>query len=299
MRRSLAHLLLLLALFGIGIVGVEMGSLTDAHVAFSANAEQLLKPGDKFTDCLGCPQMMVVPAGPFMMGSPTDEPSYNYTESPQHLVTFAQPFAVGRFSVTVDQWYLCVDAGACSDWRPSPPQVYGVAAFGRGSMPAINMSWNDAKAYVAWLSRVTGKRYRLPTEAEREYVTRAGTTTAFWWGSSLTTLQANFDGTQPYNGGAPGESRMKTVPVETFTPNPWGLYQVHGNVYDLVEDCLHDTYDGAPADGSAWATPNCTQHVMRGGSWESAGNFLRSASRQGDGPWSPAQGIRVARTLTP
>jgi formylglycine-generating enzyme required for sulfatase activity len=300
--RILVGMLLLEIIVTGTIVLTSEGAAQKGATILSSGAQQPLEPGKIFTDCLiGCPKMVVIPAGSFLMGSPSSEPERFPNEGPQHRVTFAHPFAVGQFSVTVDEWYFCVDAGGCDDSRPPPPQVNSVEAFGRGSNPAINMALNDAKAYVAWLVRKTGKEYRLLSEAEREYVTRAGTTSPFWWGSSLTTLQANYDGTQPYNGGAPGESRKKTVPVESFAPNSWGLYQVHGNNYDLVEDCSHETYDGAPTDGSAWTNANCTEHMMRGGSWFSAGTFLRSATRQSttDGWRSDIQGFRVARPLTP
>jgi formylglycine-generating enzyme required for sulfatase activity len=132
---------------------------------------------------------------------------------------------------------------------------------------------------VAWLSRKTGKAYRLLSEAEREYAARAGTTTPFWWGSSISTTQANYDGNYTYGSGSKGEYRQKTVPVDMFQPNAWGLYQVHGNVWDWVEDCYHDSYAGAPTDGSAWVSGDCSGRVLRGGSWHYDPLFLRSACR--------------------
>ena len=131
------------------------------------------------------------------------------------------------------------------------------------------MSWDDAKSYVKWLSKKTGKEYRLLSEAEREYVTRAGTKTPFWWGSSITPEQANyFARGEPYKGGgAKGEYRNKTLPVKTFKPNPWGLFQVHGSVWEWAEDCRHNNYSGAPTDGSAWTAGDCSSRVLRGGSW--------------------------------
>jgi formylglycine-generating enzyme required for sulfatase activity len=164
------------------------------------------------------------------------------------------------------------------------------------------VSWWEANAYVAWLSRKTKtkKTYRLLSEAEREYVTRAGTTTPFWWGPSISTSQANYNGNYTYYG-AKGEYRQKTVPVDSFDPNPWGLYQVHGNVWEWTEDCWHDTYSGAPADGSAWTTGDCTRGVLRGGSWEDDPTVLRAAYR--NRLWYTPDlrnrngGFRVARTL--
>jgi formylglycine-generating enzyme required for sulfatase activity len=175
----------------------------------------------------------------------------------------------------------------------------GDEGWGRGRMPTINVSWDDAKVYLAWLSRKTGKSYRLLSESEREYVTRANTNTPFWWGKSASTDQANYDGTQTYGAGAIGKNRQKTVPVDTFPPNPWGLYQVHGNVWEWLEDCWNASYKGAPSDGSAWLTGDCKQRNQRGGSWENAPKFMRSARRN----TVPAdfrgniQGFRVARTL--
>jgi formylglycine-generating enzyme required for sulfatase activity len=152
---------------------------------------------------------------------------------------------------------------------------------------------------VAWLLRKTGKGYRLLSEADREYVTRAGTTTPFWWSSSITPRQANYDGTVVYNNGATGEWRRKTLPVDSFEPNPWGLYQVHGNVWEWVEDCWHDSYQGAPAGGMVWTSGDCSLRVLRGGSWDNNPKNLRAAVRlrdTSDGRGSII-GFRLARTL--
>jgi hypothetical protein len=154
----------------------------------TAAQERALKPKDSFKECERCPEMVVVPAGSFTMGSPLDEKQRNSDESPQHRVTFDRPFAVGKFAVTFEEWDACVGGGGCNGYRPSDE------GWGRGRQPAINVSWNDAKSYVAWLSRQTGTTYRLLSEAEREYVTRAGTATPFWWGSSISSQQANYDG---------------------------------------------------------------------------------------------------------
>jgi formylglycine-generating enzyme required for sulfatase activity len=165
----------------------------------------------------------------------------------------------------------------------------------------INVSWNDAHAYVAWLSRKTGKTYRLLSEAEREYVTRAETSTAFWWGTSVSTNQANYDGRFGYEGGPSGQYRERTMPVDSFQPNPWGLYQIHGNVWEWTEDCYQENYNGVPQDGAPRTGGDCPTRVVRGGSWASAPLLLRSANRGGDAPGSRGLdlGFRVARTLTP
>jgi formylglycine-generating enzyme required for sulfatase activity len=245
--------------------------------------------------CPMCPEMVVVPAGSFTMGSPNSEAERSPSESPQHAVTFARQFAVGRFALTFDEWDGCVADGGCNGYKPNDE------AWGRGRRPAINVSWDDAKAYVAWLSRKTGRIYRLLSEAEREYVTRAGTTTPFWWGGSISTSQANYDGNYTYGGGAKGSYRETTLPVDSFQPNPWGLYQVHGNVWEWVEDCWNDSYAGAPSDGSAWTRGDCGFRLVRGGSWGSFPQYLRSAYRSGYTAdiRSYYIGFRVGRTLTP
>src|SRR5262245_4149223 len=151
-------------------------------------------------------------------------------------------------------------AGGCSELRPGADQ-----GWGRGQQPVIHISWDDAVAYVAWLSKTTGRTYRLMSEAEREYAARAGTTTPFWWGASISTSQANYDGSHSYNSGPVGGHPQKTVAVNSFAPNPWGLYQVHGNVWEWVEDCYNDSYRGAPVAGSPWMSGDCTNRGIRGG----------------------------------
>ncbi len=262
-------------------------------------ARLCVKPGSgqSFKDCPDCPEMVVVPSGNFMMGSPKDEPERHYAEGPQHKVSIAQPFAVGRFAVTFEEWDACAAGDGCGGYRPRDE------GWGRGNRPVINVNLDDAKAYVAWLSKKTGQRYRLLSEAEFEYVARAGTTTPFWWGSSMTPEQANYNGNNVYaGGGSKGVNRAGTVPVKSFEANPWGLYQVHGNVWNWVEDCWHDNYEDAPAHGSAWITAECKQRVIRGGSWQSDPSLLRAARRmlinlpKGR---SNDYGFRVARTITP
>lgn len=272
-------------------------SISSPHSSkpLSAEDECSLNPKNVFKECDSCPEMIVVPAGDFRMGSPEDEPDRNKNEGPQHKVTFARQFAVGRYAVTFDEWDACVAAGGCRGYNPSDQ------SWGRGRRPVIHVSWDDAQAYVAWLSRTTGKPYRLLTEAEREYVTRAGTTTPFWFGATITLKQANFDGKHSYNNGPIGVGRGKTLPVDSFAPNPWGLYQVHGNVWDWVEDCFHDNYAGAPLDGTAWISGECAKRVSRGGAWLDQPRFLRSAFRLADFAIRryDFQGFRVARTLGP
>jgi formylglycine-generating enzyme required for sulfatase activity len=243
-----------------------------------------------FTDCGSCPVMIVVPTGSFIMGSPDREPQRGSDEGPQREVTISQALAVGKYPVTIDDWEFCVSQRGCTDW-PS------VAKFGHGFLPAINVSWEDAKGYVAWLSRITGKTYRLMSEAEREYVARAGTTTPFWWGSSISTSVANYDATQRYIDEPMGEFRQHTMPADSFQANPWGFFDMSGNTWDWVEDCYHDNYDGAPTDGSAWTTGDCNRRVLRGGGWASQPRNLRSATRWRERPVVRGDwyGFRVAR----
>jgi formylglycine-generating enzyme required for sulfatase activity len=236
--------------------------------------------------------MVVVPAGNFTMGSPAAEEGHTANEGPQTPVTFASAFAVGRFAVTFDEWDACVAGGGCSRAADNGKP--------RGHYPVVNISWDDAQAYVAWLSKTTGKPYRLLSEAEREYVARAGTTTSFWWGASISTTQANYDGTaKPYGGGEQGRYRRWAQPVGELAANPFGLYQVHGNVNEWVTDCWRDAYPGTAANGAAWTAANCGRHVVRGGSWDDGPQLLRSAARSGFYPAYRANtiGLRIARPL--
>jgi formylglycine-generating enzyme required for sulfatase activity len=261
--------------------------------------KRCLNPKDSFKDCPACPEMVVVPSGNFAMGSPANEPERNDGEA-QVRVSIHAPFAVGKFAVTFDEWDACVADAGCSGYKGALPKDEG---WGREKQPVINVNWRDAKAYTSWLSRKTGETYRLLSEAEREYVTRARTTTPFWWGSSITPKQANYDGSvDPYEGGgSKGENRKRTVPVDGFQPNPWGLYNVHGNVWEWTEDCWNDSNTGNPGDGRARTTGTCTERVARGGSWVTHPLSLRSAHRFAFnyGASMNTTGFRVARTLKP
>ena len=288
-------LLGVVAIGAVSIWAVFRPPTSAGEVPLLPERERALTPKDIFKECATCPEMIVVPAGSFTMGSPTSEVLREFNEGPQHAVIFARQFAVGHFALTFDEWDACAADGGCKGYKPFDQ------GFGRGRRPVIFVSWDDAKEYTAWLSRKTGKAYRLLSEAEREYVTRAGTTTPFWWGSSISTNQANYNGSSTYGGGAQGEFRQKTMPVDSFQPNPWGLYQVHGNVGEWVEDCWNESYQGAPSDGSAWTSGDCSQRVLRGGTWRVDPQVLRSAyrSRSSAGSRFIGRGFRVGRTLTP
>jgi formylglycine-generating enzyme required for sulfatase activity len=241
------------------------------------------------------PDMIQIPAGRFLMGSPPDEPGRYDNEGPQHWVQIPA-FALGKHAVTFDQWDACVAAGGCNH-RPEDQ------GWGRGQRPVINVSWDDAQQYIRWLSRETGKTYRLPSEAEWEYATRAGTNAPFSTGDCISTTLANYNGDQDYNGcGAKtGVFLGKTQPVASYPENPWGLYDMHGNIWEWVEDCWHDSYAGAPTDATPWRRANSPRHVVRGGSWSFYPRFLRSAYRYryAKDLRDLALGFRVARTLTP
>jgi formylglycine-generating enzyme required for sulfatase activity len=242
------------------------------EVKVSAGGEP--KPGEVFRDIDApwCPELVVIQSGKFMMG---------YEEEGQHGVRIGHRFAVGRYPVTFEEY----DRFATGTGRQRPDD----GNWGRGRRPVIYVSWGDAQAYVTWLSKETGQTYRLPSEAEWEYACRAGTTTRYSWGDDPPTPeQANFGG-----------NVSKTSEVGAYPSNPWGLCDMHGNVWEWVEDCWNESYTGAPSNGSAWTSGDCGSRVLRGGSWYNDPGGLRSAfryryfavSRDFD------VGFRVARTL--
>ena len=244
-------------------------------------------PGETFQDCAECPKMVVVPSGSFTMGSSRGEAHHEDDEEPLHRVRIAYRFAVGVYEVTFAEWYACMDAGGCGNHIPDDMR------WGRGHRPVIHVSWDDAQSYVRWLSARTGKTYRLLSESEWEYVARAGTETAYSWGDSIGVNRANCDGC-----GSAWDDKM-TAPVGSFEANAWGVYDMHGNVWEWVEDCYNDSYKGAPTDGSAWESEDCSYRVMRGGCWYYGPWFLRSADRNGysTGNRDDFIGFRVARSF--
>jgi formylglycine-generating enzyme required for sulfatase activity len=236
------------------------------------------------------PKMVVVPPGRFTMGSPAGEPGRWRTEGPQHEVIIGYPVAVSAYPVTFAEWDACVADGGCRDYRPSDEH------WGRGERPVVNVSWDDAQGYVAWLTAKTGHRYRLLSEAEYEYAERGGTQTAYATGSSIANTQANFLDAQADTRGPQGRA---TMPAGSFPANRFGLFDMQGNVWEWVQDCWHDSYSGAPSNGSPWLSGDCQRRVVRGGAFNRERTFMRSATRY----WIVGQlrsalaGFRIARVM--
>ena len=242
------------------------------------------RPGKRFRDCGACPEMMVMPAGSFLMGSQQSEKGRYDNEGPQHRVTIREPFAVGLYEVTFEEWAVCVADKGCGGYRPSD------LSWGRGRRPVIDVSWENAQAYVRWLSRKTGEEYRLLSEAEWEYAARAGSRTRYSFGDEITPSDANY-----------GENIGRTQPVGSYRANDFGLYDMHGNVFEWIQDCWNGSYVGAPNNGEAWERGDCSRRVLRGGSWNFNSRILRSAHRNTNhsGNRFNNYGFRVARKLKP
>lgn len=291
--------------------------------------------GEVFQDCDTCPVMVVLPAGSYLMGSPDSETATSGEggrgqERPQHRVAIAEPFAVGVYEVAFTEWDACTRAGGCEGYSPNDE------GWGRGWRPVINVNWHEAQSYVQWLSAETGETYRLLSEAEWEYAARAGTETRWYWGDD-TSVQCRFANGRDQDAEAElpparnpylrfpdcRDGHVHTAPLGSFRPNPFGLYDMLGNVAEWTEDCWRsaprlgpgnyapfNAYDGAPTDGSAWFDGPCDARVQRGGTWASAPEGLRSAHRlPGEARQdprsrrrtdrSPMRGFRVARELLP
>ena len=212
--------------------------------------------------------MVVLPTGAFQMGSPDREPGRSIREGPVRTVTISRRIAMGRYEVTFADYDRFVAAR-------SGTRQPGDQNWGRGARPVMNVNWNEAQAYAAWLSAQTGKTYRLPSEAEWEYAARAGTSTLYSWGDEIGVNRANCNGCRS------AWENTQTAPVGSFAANAFGLYDMHGNVREWVADCYVSNYNGAPSDGSARADARCsrTRSVSRGGAWTTTPPGLRSASR--------------------
>jgi len=257
-------------------------------------------PGNTWIYSVGM-EFVLIPAGSFRMGSEANEEGAFPDQTPAHDVSIRRPFLLGKYAVTVGQFGKFVSAtGYRTDAeRSGGGRIWNFAqeraewktdlswtnpGFPQSDRdPVVAVSWNDARRFVEWLNEVEAtRRYRLPTEAEREYATRAGTTTTFSTGNSLSSTEANIDGSHPWGGAAKGPFRKRTTRVGTFKPNAWGLYDMHGNVYEWCADAYHDTYEGAPTDGTAWVSGgDQSLRVVRGSSWMGPARDCRSAKRGG------------------
>ncbi len=262
------------SLIAVVAIAAVAGSITTARIGISemgvtralSNAAQpcTYVPGEG-------PQMVIIPAGVFTMGSSAGDANARPDEFPAHNVSISKDFAIGRCEVTYEAFAHFTE----STGREFPPDK----GWGRGRRPVTYVTWQEAVAYADWLSNQTGKRYRLPTEAEWEYVARAGTPTDYWWGDDIRQdgqVWANCDGC-----GSQWDNRQ-TSPVGSFVPNAFGVYDTAGNVHEWVQDCWHDNYQGAPVDGSARLeadSGDCARRVIRGGSWYNTPRYLRSAIR--------------------
>ncbi len=240
--------------------GTGIGSIAQRDPVGSEKSQAAIEPGDIFRDCQDCPELVVVPTGDFVMGS--NETPY---EKPERTISVPRPFAIGRHEVTFAEWDQCADAGACKN----RPDDHG---WGRGKQPVHNVSWEDTKFFLTWLSQKTGQKYRLPTEAEWEYAARAGTKTPFWWGRD-----AGVGHAQCANCVSPPPQKMAVV--GSFRPNGFGLYDTAGNAAEWVEDCWNDNYHNAPKDTSAWTGGDCRLRVLRGGNFTSPASAVRSPAR--------------------
>ena len=302
-------------IYGLACAGLALaGALTAARGVGAATKDLAsLKAGATFTECRHCPEMVVIPTGTFVMGTPEDQVDHENDEH-EHRVTIARPFALSRTEVTWDQWEACVRDGACDgaavdtalrldrEGKPNPDY----RDWGRGSRPVVGVSWYDAQAYVGWLNRKTGQDdlYRLPAEAEWEYAARAGTRTIYPWGDKMDHDRGNFgrDGHElgPFASGK-DVWEDQTAPVASFPPNAFGLYDMHGNVFEWIEDCYLEDLRNAPGDGSANKNGSCNTRMFRSGSFISNPHMHRSGNRiPGYVPATRGRnylGIRVARTL--
>ncbi|MES2150713.1 MAG: formylglycine-generating enzyme family protein [Pseudomonadota bacterium] len=255
---------------------------TPASAALAASVAASGSAGvGEIKDCQGCPVLVSLPSGTFSMGSNTSDPS----EKPAHHVVLGAPFAIGKYEVTVAQWNVCVEAGACAHLSDA------VNANAKG--PARDLSWDDAGQYLKWLSKVSAKAYRLPTEAEWEYAARGGTSSRYWWGEQMVPGKANCKECGPsWRAEGPAD-------VGSTAPNPFGLYDMNGSVWEWVADCWHNSFKDAPADGHPWDQANCSVRVIRGGSWREGASYMVSSTRfKYDASVRNSQnGFRVARSL--
>jgi formylglycine-generating enzyme required for sulfatase activity len=296
------------------VIAMAIGALLASWSASAQNGKHAaLRPGQTFKECRNCPEMVVLPPGKFTMGSPPDEPLRRENE-PQMQITIARAFAMAKTPVTWNQWEACVRDRWCDGiavdnalrTRPDGTPDADYKDWGRGTRPVVGVSWYDAQAFVGWLNAKVGEddAYRLPSEAEFEYGARAGTTTAFPWGTELDHSFGNF-GADGHELGGEAEGRdvwvNETSPVASFPPNKFGLYDMHGNVFEWTEDCYEADRAHTPADGTANTEGNCANRVFRSGTFMSNPYMQRSARRGAPYPSTLRGrnylGFRVAKTL--
>ncbi len=285
----------------------ELAALLPSASSPVADAEGVLR--DRFVDGSGVgPDLVLIPTGRFQMGSNEHEhriavkagaqKSWMDRELPAHWVGIEHSFALGRYPVTVGEWRAFAKA---TGWQSRLDVDWQQPGFPQDERhPVVCVSWHDAQLYLQWLSEKTGQQYRLPSEAEWEYACRAGTHTAFSFGDQITPEHANYDGHFTYNDGPKGSSHGGTTRVGSYQPNPWGLFDMHGNVWEWTQDTAHDNYIGAPADGSAWEQGgDQARRILRGGAWLYQPRYLRSALRNGYSALlaNDVVGFRVARKL--
>lgn len=313
-RRRIRLSLCAAVLFGAGGYAHSQGPAASAvpaatsssAVAISSAAAVIPPPGTVFRDCPRCPEMVVIPPGQLLMGSPPGEIERQEDEGPVHAVSIPQPLAVGRFEITFEEWNACVADRSCPAVEESP----GPAST-RSRRPVVNVNHDQAQAYTEWLSERAGRRYRLLSESEWEYAARGGSEAGLSrpWGNSTTracqfanVLDQTYRSAENDRGASffdCEDGYAKTAPVGSFKPNGFGLYDMLGNVWEWVADCYHDSYKGAPADGSAWVAPPCKRRVNRGGCWFDRPAFVRTANRSANPSTFRDQllGFRVARAL--
>ena len=259
--------------------------------AFAQTAEQEPKTESTFKDCPACPEMVVVPAGSYIMGFGAKR----RRDGPAHRVNIKRPFAAGRYEVTFREWFACVADKGCIH-RPDDHK------WGQIRRPVINVTWHQTQNYVKWLSRKTGHRYRLPSEAEWEYLHRGGTTSTFWWGDEIGTKMANCrdcESRQCCTAKDHSCCSHGSQPIGTFPPNPFGLFDTAGNVFEWIQDCWNPDHQGAPKDAATRTTGDCNNRVIRGGSFYYLSRVANSSYRvkNPSGVKSYWLGFRVLREL--
>ncbi|RAI67236.1 formylglycine-generating enzyme family protein [Pseudomonas fluorescens] len=281
------------ALILLGLLGSAVPSLAQAYTA--------PLPGKVFKDCRHCPEMVVLPAGTFTMGTPEGEVGREPDEGPLHEVTFDKPFAMSRYQITAGEWAQYMKETGVTlpdgDTRPGRACTNGKPSYPQGPrQPAVCMNFAEVTAYVAWLSRKTGQHYHIVSEAQREYAARAGSTGPFPFPFDPDTEYSIATHANTYG---PTDGYSHSSPVGSYPPNAFGMYDMHGNVYEWIADCYHPDYVGAPTDGSAWTEPDCDTLRIRGNDWGEAPVFSRSGNRNDIDPQTRGDwiGFRVVRTL--